>query len=557
MKGAARRELSRGVERAPHRSLLYALGLGKDDMAAPLVGVIHAFSEVVPGHLHLRPLADAVKSGVWSAGGTPVEMVTMSICDGLAMNHMGMRYSLASRELVADSVEAMVAGHALDAVVLIPNCDKIVPGMLMAAARLDLPALVVSGGPMLAGEFRGRPVDLSTVFEAVGAVRAGRMTEDELEELEQAACPGCGSCAGMFTANSMNCLAEALGLALPGNGTIPAVHAGRLRLAREAGRQVVSLLRRGITARGILQPPAFTNALAVDMALGCSTNTVLHLLAIAHEAGVALDLATVDAMSRRVPQLCRLSPAGAHYVEDLHRAGGIQEVMARLAKGGLLDTDGVTATGRTVGDNLAAWRAPIGAPPVIASLELPYRSEGGLAVLTGSLAPEGAVVKQGAVDPSMLSHRGPARVYDGEAPAVAAILGGDIRPGDVVVIRYEGPRGGPGMPEMLSPTASLAGMGLDRQVALITDGRFSGATRGAAIGHVSPEAAAMGPLALVAEGDEIIIDIPTRRLDLSVDAAELDYRRGQVTPPARSLGRGLLARYAREVTSAAQGAVLP
>ncbi|MEW6307516.1 MAG: dihydroxy-acid dehydratase [Bacillota bacterium] len=543
-----------GVERAPHRSLLYALGLGRRELEGPLVGVIHAFSEVVPGHTHLRQVAEAAKAGVWAAGGTPLELATIGVCDGLAMNHTGMRYSLASRELVADSVEVMARAHALDALVLIPNCDKIVPGMLMAAVRLDLPAIVVSGGPMLAGRLDGQAVDLSDVFEAVGAVRAGKLDKRALARLEEAACPGCGCCAGMFTANSMNCLTEALGIALPYNGTIPAVHSARLRLAREAGRQVMAVLSAGTGARSIITRASLLNAVAVDMALGCSTNTVLHLLAIAQEAGAELSLADFEAAGARTPQLCALSPAGEHHLEDLHAAGGVPAVMRRLLAGRLVDGGCPTVTGGTVGQNLATL-ALNGPSAVIASLTSPLRPQGGLAVLKGNLAPDGAVVKQGAVDPTMLRHRGPARVFDGEAGAAAAILNGQIRPGDVVVIRYEGPRGGPGMPELLTPTASLAGMGLDAAVALITDGRFSGATRGAAIGHLSPEAAAGGPIALVDEGDEVVIDIPGRSLTVNVSATELERRQAGRTGPSRDL-HGLLARYARSVGSAATGAVL-
>ncbi len=546
-------EIKKGLTRAPHRSLLKALGFTDDEIARPFVGVVHAYSELVPGHIHLDKVKEAVKAGIRLAGGTPLEFPTIGVCDGLAMNHRGMHFSLASRELIADSVEVMVEGHALDALVFIPNCDKIIPGMLMAAARLNLPSIFVSGGPMLAGHVDGRAVSLSNVFEAVGRVQAGTMTEEELRVLEEEACPGCGSCAGMFTANSMNCLTEALGMALPGNGTIPAVHAARLRLAKEAGRQVMELLRRDIRPRDILTPAAFQNALVLDMAVGCSTNTILHLTAIAHEAGHRLDLRQVDRISRGVPQVCLLSPAGPHHLEDLDRAGGVSAVLATVAPTGLLDLDALTVSGETLGERLQ--RAAVRDRRVIRPLDDPYGRTGGLAVLWGNLAPEGAVVKAGAVDPAMLRHRGPARVFDSEEAAVEAILGGRIRPGDVIVIRYEGPRGGPGMREMLTPTSAVAGMGLDREVALITDGRFSGATRGASIGHVSPEAAAGGPIALVREGDPIAIDIPGRQLVLEVSEEELARRRAAWRPPEPKVATGYLARYARLVSSASRGAV--
>lgn len=545
--------LKRGLTRAPHRALLKALGFTDDEIDRPFVGVVHAYSELVPGHMHLDKLKEAVKAGVRLAGGTPIEFPTIGVCDGIAMNHRGMNFSLASRELIADSIEVMVEGHALDALVFIPNCDKIIPGMLMAAARLNLPSIFVSGGPMLAGRVDGRAVDLSNVFEAVGKVQAGLMTEEELRELEEEACPGCGSCAGMFTANSMNCLTEALGMALPGNGTIPAVHSARLRLAKETGRQIMELLRRGIRARDILTPNAFHNALALDMAVGCSTNTVLHLAAIAHAAGHRLDLHQVDAISRQVPQVCLLSPAGSHHLEDLDRAGGVSGVLATIAETDILHLDALTVSGETLGERLA--RARVRDRSVIRPLDDPYRATGGLAVLWGNLAPEGAIVKAGAVDPSMLRHRGPARVFDSEEDAVEAILGGRIRPGDVIVIRYEGPRGGPGMREMLTPTSAVAGMGLDKEVALITDGRFSGATRGASIGHVSPEAAAGGPIALVEEGDMIAIDIPNRELVLQLPEDELARRQARWRPPAPKITAGYLARYARMVSSASTGAV--
>ncbi len=552
-----------GPERAPHRSLFKAMGYTDEELARPLVGVINSHNEIIPGHVHLGVIARAVMDGIRMAGGTPVQFGTIGVDDGIAMGHRGMRFSLASRELIADSVEVVAEAHALDALVLIPNCDKITPGMLMAAARLNLPAVMVSGGPMLAGRFQGRAVDLSTVFEAVGAVKAGRMSEAELFELEEVACPGCGSCSGMFTANSMNCLTEAIGLGLPGNGTIPAVEAARLRLAKQAGMAIMELIARDVRARDVLTAAAFRNAIAVDMALGCSTNTVLHLLAIAHEAGLEdeVDLGVIEAVGQRVPQLCRLAPAGPHHLQDLHEAGGVQAVLAELAEHGLVDPGVMTVTGKTLGENLAGRRSRLAAArnlraDVVRPVSDPHSRTGGLAVLFGSLAPEGAVVKAGAVAPGMLRHTGPARVFDAEEEAVAAILDGRIRPGDVVVVRHEGPRGGPGMREMLAPTSALAGMGLDATVALVTDGRFSGATRGAAIGHVSPEAAAGGPIGLVEEGDPITVDIPGRRIELDVDPGVLAGRRARHAPPAPRETRGYLARYARLVTSASTGAVL-
>ncbi len=544
----------RGAPRAPHRSLLKAAGYTDWEIERPWVGVVNAANAIVPGHTHLGRLAGAVKAGVYAAGGLPLEFPVIGVCDGLAMNHPGMRYSLPSRDLIADSVEIMARAHALDALVFVTNCDKIVPGMAMAAARLDLPALILSGGPMLAGRHRGRSVDLSSVFEAVGAHAAGRMDPHELEALAEDACPGCGSCAGMFTANTMNCLMEALGLALSGNGTIPAVHAARERLAKDAGRQIMTLLERDLRPRRILTPGAFDNAVAVDLALGGSTNSALHLPAIAAAAGITLPLDRFDDIGRRCPHLCAMSPGGPHHLEDLHAAGGVRGVMARLAEGGLLDRQALTVTGLSVEENLH-HRGEID-PRVIRPLADPVHPEGGIAVLRGNLAPEGAVVKQAAVAPEMRRHEGPARVFDGEEAASAAILGGEIRPGDVVVIRYEGPRGGPGMREMLTPTAALAGRGLDASVALITDGRFSGATRGAAIGHVAPEAAAGGPLALVREQDRIRVDIPARRLDLLVADDELARRRPEGLPLPRPTGSSLLERYRAAVSSAPRGAVL-
>ncbi|HOX31861.1 MAG TPA: dihydroxy-acid dehydratase [Spirochaetales bacterium] len=546
--------MKKGMERAPQRSLLKALGLTEAEIGRPLVGVVSAQSELVPGHLHLGSLAEAAKAGVRSAGGTPLAFPSIGVCDGIAMGHEGMRYSLATRELVADSLECMARAHALDALVLIPNCDKIVPGMLMAAARLDLPTVLVSGGPMAAGSHRGRKTSLSTVFEAVGAVGAGRMGPEELAELEDAACPGCGSCSGMFTANSMNCVCEALGMALPGNGTIPAAGAARVRLAKEAGTAVMALLAQGRGAREFLSAAAFRNALALDMALGCSTNTALHLPAIAREAGITLGLELLNEVSARTPNLCRLSPAGEHYLEDLHAAGGVSAVLSELASIGRLEGGAPSVSGRSLGDIAAAAR--VLDPSVIAPASAPRSPTGGLAALRGSLAPEGAVVKRSAVAASMLRHEGPARVFESEEEAFAAVMGGRVAAGDVLVIRYEGPRGGPGMREMLACTAALAGRGLDASVALVTDGRFSGATRGAAIGHVSPEAAVGGPIALVREGDRIRIDIEAGWVELLVAEAELAARRASwAGPPKRALA-GYLARYAREVGSAAAGAVL-
>jgi dihydroxy-acid dehydratase len=546
--------LKRGIERAPHRSLLRALGCTDREMEQPFIGVINSYNEVIPGHQGLRPIADAVKGGVRMAGGTPFEINTIGVCDGLAMNHRGMKYSLASRELIADSVEVVVHAHAFDGLVLIPNCDKIIPGMLMAAARLDLPSIVVSGGPMLAGHLDGRPVDLADVFMAVGAVARGEMPAAELDRLERAACPGCGSCAGMFTANTMNCLTEALGMGLPGNGTTPAVHAARLALARQAGIQIMQLVAQDLRPREILTAAAFENAFRVDMALGGSTNSVLHLLAIAHEAGVPIELSALNALSATTPHLCRMSPAaGGHRIEDLDRAGGVGAVMRRLLDGGLLTGSVRTVTGRTLGEDLTS--AVVCDESVIRPLGNPYSSTGGLALLFGNLAPEGAVVKQAVVAPEMYHHTGPARVFESEEAATAAIIDGALCEGDVIVIRYEGPKGGPGMREMLTPTSLLSGMGLDARVALLTDGRFSGATRGAAIGHISPEAAARGPLAAVRDGDLITIDIPNHRLTLELSETEIAARLAALAPWRPDDQPGYLRRYAQAVTSASTGAV--
>lgn len=544
--------IKKGLEKAPHRSLLKALGLVDQELERPMIGVVNSFNEIVPGHIHLNEITAAVKAGVRMAGGTPVEFPCIAVCDGIAMNHSGMKYSLASRELIADSIEVMVQAHQFDGLVLVTACDKVVPGMLMAAARLDIPAMVISGGPMLAGRYQGRDLSLSNMFEAVGAVRAGRMTEEELAALEEAACPGCGSCAGMFTANSMNCLTEAIGMALPGNGTIPAVSAARRRLAKLTGMRIVELVKEDIRPSAILTPKAFENALAVDMALGCSTNTVLHLPAIAREAGVEIDLEKINQISARTPNLCKLSPMGPYFIQDLHEAGGIPAVMAQLARKDLLHLDLPTVSGQTVGELIRDRR--VTRAEVIRDVEDPYSPTGGIAILRGNLAPGGAVVKKAGVAPEMMVHRGPARVFDSEEEAVEAILGGKINKGDVIVIRYEGPRGGPGMREMLTPTAAVAGMGLDKDVALLTDGRFSGATRGASIGHISPEAAEGGPLAVVRDGDMIRIDIPNYRLDVELSPEEIKDRLARWTPPAPRATRGYLARYARQVSSASKGA---
>jgi dihydroxy-acid dehydratase len=536
--------------------LLRALGCTDREIAQPFIGVVNSYNEAIPGHVGLRQVADAVKAGVRTAGGTPFECNTIGVCDGLAMNHEGMKYSLASRELIADSVEVLARAHAFDALVLIPNCDKIIPGMLMAAARLNLPTIIASGGPMLAGSLDGRLVDLADVFMAVGAVARGEMALDDLERLERAACPGCGSCAGMFTANTMNCLTEALGMGLPGHGTIPAVHANRVALAKEAGMQVMELLTRNICPADVLTPAAFRNAFAVDMALGGSTNSVLHLLAVAHEAGVEIPLSELNDCSACTPHLCRMSPAeDGHYIEDLDRAGGIPAVMRRLLDGGLLlePDEAVTVTGRTLAENLVGIGVKDEA--VIRPLDVPHAPVGGLAILFGNLAPDGAVVKQAVVAPSMQRHRGPAKVFESEEAATEAILAGRFREGDVLVIRHEGPRGGPGMREMLTPTSLLSGMGVDDKVALLTDGRFSGATRGAAIGHISPEAAAGGPLAAVRDGDPIEIDIPGRSLTLALADGEIAERLANRPPWEPPVKRGYLCRYAERVTSASTGAV--
>jgi dihydroxy-acid dehydratase len=543
-----------GKERAPHRSLFKAMGYTDEELARPLIAIANSANEIIPGHIHLDTIVAAVKTGVRMAGGTPVEFGVIGICDGIAMGHEGMKFSLASRELIADSIESMALGHAFDGIVFVPNCDKIVPGMLMAAGRLNLPSIVVSGGPMLAGSYRGERADLNSVFEAVGAVSAGKMTEAEMGELEETACPGCGSCAGMFTANTMNCMTEVLGLGLPGNGTIPAVDSRRIRLAKQAGMKVMELVQNDLRPRAILTEQAFANAFTVDMAIGGSTNTVLHLPAIAHEVGITIDLDWINQVGAKTPHLCHLRPGGFHHIQDLDEAGGIPAVMAVLNEKGLIHGELPTVTGQTVGANLAS--AQVKRQDVIRPFADPYHAEGGLAVLRGNLAPEGCVVKQSAVAPEMMVHQGPARVFDGEDAAFAAIIGGRINPGDVVVIRYEGPKGGPGMREMLSPTSAIAGMGLDKEVALLTDGRFSGASRGASIGHISPEAMEGGPIALAREGDQIKIDIPGKRVDLLISEDELARRKAEWKQPEPKVKAGYLSRYSRLVTSANTGAVL-
>jgi len=549
-----------GLKRMPHRSLLYALGCTDEELQRPFVGVVSSFTEIVPGHMHLRNVADAVKAGVRMAGGTPFEANTIAICDGLAMGHSGMKYSLASRELIADSVESVVAAHAFDAVVLVPSCDKIIPGMLMAAARLDLPAVVVTGGPMLAGRVGKDILDLNSSFMAVGSVTSGEMTEEEAKRIERASCPGCGSCSGMFTANTMSCLSEALGLALPGNGTTPAVSSRRVALAKLAGMHVMEMLRRDIRPHDILTREAFVNAFTTDMAMGGSTNSVLHLSAIAHEAGHDFDLHEVDAFSQRTPHLCKLSPASNQHIEDLYYAGGVQSIMLELSKLGLLNTGAMTVTGATVAENLEAGSRWAPDPElidrdVVRSGADPYSPTGGLAILFGNLAPEGAVVKAAAVAPNMMVHQGPARVFDSEEEATEAIMAGAFEPGDVLVLRYEGPKGGPGMREMLTPTSLLSGMGMDDKVALITDGRFSGATRGSAIGHVSPEAAARGPIAALKDGDMIRIDIPGRSLSVELSDEVVAERLAALPAFEPKVKTGYLHRYAKLVTSASTGAV--
>ncbi len=546
--------VKKGAERAPNRSLFYAMGYTKEELDRPLIGVVSAHSEIVPGHIHLDKIAEAVKAGIRMAGGTPVLVPAIGVCDGIAMGHIGMKYSLASRELIADSVETMTMAHQLDGLVLIPNCDKIVPGMLMAAVRMDVPAVVCSGGPMLPGTYDGQEVSLSKLFEAVGAYKAGIIDECKLTECETGACPGCGSCAGMYTANSMNCLCEAIGIALPGNGTVAAVSNKRIMLAKHAGMAIMGLVEKGITARQIVNKKSLLNALACDMALGCSSNSVLHLLAIANEAGVDFDLKLFNETSERVPNLCHLAPAGATHITDLDAAGGIPAVQAELIKGGLIDASALTVTGKTVGENVEG--AYIKNTENIRPLDNPYSTTGGIQILWGNLAKDGCVVKRSAVAPEMLKHSGPARVFNSEDEAIAAIYAGKIVDGDVVVIRYEGPVGGPGMREMLNPTSALAGMKLDKTVALITDGRFSGASRGASIGHVCPEAACGGNIGLVNEGDIIEIDIPNASINVKVSDEELAQRRNSYVKPEPNVKSGWLARYSKLVSGANRGAVM-
>ncbi|MGI6107652.1 MAG: dihydroxy-acid dehydratase [Lachnospiraceae bacterium] len=546
--------VKKGTQQAPHRSLFHALGFTREEMDKPLVGIVSSYNEIVPGHMNIDKIVDAVKLGVAEAGGMPVVFPAIAVCDGIAMGHVGMKYSLVTRDLIADSIECMAIAHQFDALVMVPNCDKNVPGMLMAAARLNLPTVFVSGGPMLAGHIHGQRTSLSTMFEAVGAYTAGKISEEELEEYEEKTCPTCGSCSGMYTANSMNCLTEVIGMGLRGNGTIPAVYSDRLRLAKHAGMQVMEMFKRNILPRDIMTPDAFHNALTVDMALGCSTNTMLHLPAIAHEAGVSINLDMANEISSHTPNLCHLAPAGRTYIEQLNEAGGVYAVMKELSKKNLINLDCMTVTGKTVGENIKNVENLN--PEVIRPIDNPYSETGGIAVLRGNLAPDSGIVKRSAVAPEMMVHQGPARVFDCEEDAIAAIKGGKIVPGDVVVIRYEGPKGGPGMREMLNPTSAIIGMGLGSTVALITDGRFSGASRGAAIGHVSPEAAVGGPIALVHEGDTISINIPENKLELLVSDEELAKRRAEWKPRKPRVTTGYLARYAALVTSADKGAIL-
>ena len=543
-----------GMQQAPHRSLFNALGMTEEEMKKPMVGIVSSYHEIVPGHMNLDKIVEAVKLGVAMAGGTPVVFPAIAVCDGIAMGHIGMKYSLVTRDLIADSTECMALAHQFDALVMVPNCDKNVPGLLMAAARINVPTVFVSGGPMLAGHVKGHKTSLSSMFEAVGAYTAGTITEEDVKEYERKTCPTCGSCSGMYTANSMNCLTEVLGMGLKGNGTIPAVYSERIKLAKHAGMQVMEMYRRNIRPRDIMTKEAFMNAMTMDMALGCSTNSMLHLPAIAHEAGVDLNVDIANEISARTPNLCHLAPAGPTYMEDLNEAGGIYAVMNEISKKGLLNLDCMTVTGKTVGENIK--NCPNLNPEVIRPVENPYSQTGGIAILKGNLAPDSAVVKRSAVAPEMLKHEGPARVFDCEEDAIAAIKGGKIVAGDVVVIRYEGPKGGPGMREMLNPTSAIAGMGLGSTVALITDGRFSGASRGASIGHASPEAAVGGPIALVEEGDRISIDIDNHSLNVLVCDEELEARRAKWQPREPKVTSGYLARYASLVTSADKGAIL-
>lgn len=546
--------ITKGMQQAPHRSLLNAAGFTKEEQERPLVGIVSSYNEIVPGHMNLDKIVDAVKMGVAMAGGTPVMFPAIAVCDGIAMGHVGMKYSLVTRDLIADSTEAMAMAHQFDALVMVPNCDKNVPGLLMAAARVNVPTVFVSGGPMLAGHIKGKKTSLSSMFEAVGAFTAGKMTEEEVTEYENKACPTCGSCSGMYTANSMNCLTEVLGLGLQGNGTIPAVYSERIRLAKHAGMQVMEMLKKNIRPLDIMTEDAFMNALTVDMALGCSTNSMLHLPAIAHEAGIALNLEVANEISAKTPNLCHLAPTGHTYMEDLNEAGGVYAVMNELMKNGLIRTECLTVTGQSVGKNIENCKNKD--VDVIRPIDHPYSKTGGIAVLKGNLAPEGAVVKRSAVAPEMMVHEGPARVYDCEEDAICAIKGEQINPGDVIVIRYEGPKGGPGMREMLNPTSAIAGMGLGECVALITDGRFSGASRGASIGHICPEAAVGGPIALVEEGDIIKIDIQSNTLMLQITEEQFAQRKANWQPRKPKVTTGYLARYAAMVTSSSRGAVL-
>ncbi|MCR2033368.1 dihydroxy-acid dehydratase [Anaerofustis stercorihominis] len=552
--GLRSENVTKGVEKAPARSLFYAMGYTKEELNRPLIGVVNAKSEIVPGHMHLDKVAEAVKAGIRMAGGTPIEVPSIGVCDGIAMGHDGMKYSLPSRELIADSVETMAIAHCFDGLVLVPNCDKIVPGMIMAAVRLNIPTVVCSGGPMMSGLVKGEETSLSKMFEAVGARKADIIGDAELLEYEENTCPGCGSCSGMYTANSMNCLSEAVGIALPGNGTIPAVESGRIRLAKEAGMAIMNLVEKDIKARDIINEKSIRNALACDMALGCSSNSVLHLLAIANEAGVELNLEIFNEFSSKVPNLCHLAPAGGTHMHDLNRAGGLRAVLNELDKKGLIDTSLITANGKTVGENIKGHE--IKDDNLIKPVSCPYSETGGIAILWGNIAKDGCVVKRSAVDESMLKHTGPARVFNSEEDAIDAIYNGKIVDGDVVVIRYEGPKGGPGMREMLNPTSALAGMGLDKTVALITDGRFSGASRGASIGHVAPEAYDGGNIGLIEEGDIIEIDIPDSKINAKITDEEFENRRKSYVCPKEPVKDGWLARYQRNVSSAAKGAVM-
>ncbi|PIU29410.1 MAG: dihydroxy-acid dehydratase [Candidatus Hydromicrobium americanum] len=546
--------MKKGIARLPHRSIFKSLGYTDEEISRPIIGVVNSANELIPGHMHLDSIAEAVKAGIRIAGGTPQEFSTIGVCDGVAMNHVGMKYSLATREIIADSIEAVSMAHPFDGLVLISSCDKIVPGMIMAALRLNVPSIMISGGPMLAGKFKGEDIDYNTCYEAIGKYKKGKYTDEDLREIEEEACPTCGSCSGMFTANSMNCLSEAIGIALPGNGTIPAFYSKRLRLAKIAGMKIMELVNKNIKPKDIVTIDAVKNALAVDMALGCSTNTILHLPAIANEAGVDFNLEMVNEISNRTPNLCRLSPAGKHHLEDLYSAGGVEAVMNELLKNGLINGELETVSGKKVKENISGSK--ILNKEVIREVSNPYIKDGGIAILWGNLAPEGCVVKRSAVDPSMYHHMGKARIFNSEEESLEAIMNGKINSGDVIVIRYEGPKGGPGMREMLAPTSAIAGIGLDKEVVLITDGRFSGATRGASIGHVSPEAQAGGPICIVEEGDIIEIDIQENKINLLLSDEEIKKRIGKWNPPDIKIKEGYLARYSRLVTSAAKGAVL-